>query len=627
MGSPPGDWYEPGTIIRDFPLKPGLNVVWSPDPGTGRAGPIGHGGGETMLCRFLRYCLGEDSFAPDGQRQRIWDKLPNGRVGAEVMLDGELWAVVRSLAVRKPDVVVRNGTLEDASREDAAATGIEPLRDAITAAILREVVKLFPASINQSTAWEAALAWMTRDQECRFGSHLEWRDANSDSRSPIRGRSIDDRLAVVRALIGALTTAEITAQASEQEESCAEKRLSVELGHLDWLIGRSRAGLFRTLEVPSESAISQESEAAHFKEIAAARYAEALNQPTGTTGVDLEGVRQARDEAAEELRKLELELSDVSARIEEKNRTVAFQSGHLPEAKARLTKERTLVCPLCAVLIDKALTEGCKFSSTPCDLKALEREIQELRDGVERETREIEALQNRQPTLKYGVSAAEQKLGKLKQSVLALERSLLDHSNAQRITRRLLDDAERYEELVASRARIASEADKAEAALASRRKELVEHRASAKDTIRRLSTKFDSVLRELVPGEIRGEAKLDGNGLSLTVKLGGERSTAAIESLKVVAFDLAVLALTLEGHTSLPGFLVHDSPREADLGQSIYDRLFAFAKTLEGFGPCPLFQYIITTTTEPPGEFRSEPWLRLTLHGAPAEKRLLGIDL
>ena len=107
----------------------------------------------------------------------------------------------------------------------------------------------------------------------------------------------------------------------------------------------------------------------------------------------------------------------------------------------------------------------------------------------------------------------------------------------------------------------------------------------------------------------------------------GERSTAAIESLKVVAFDLAAVAMTMEGHTRLPGVLAHDSPREADLGRSIYDRLFGLAKKFEGFGPAPLFQYIVTSTTEPPGEFHSAPWLRLKVRGAPPEERLLGIDL
>ncbi len=72
---------------------------------------------------------------------------------------------------------------------------------------------------------------------------------------------------------------------------------------------------------------------------------------------------------------------------------------------------------------------------------------------------------------------------------------------------------------------------------------------------------------------------------------------------------------------------IHDSPREADLGLSIYSRLFDFARKLENYGPAPLFQYILTITTEPPLEFRQDPWLRLTVHGGPAAERLLGVDL
>ena len=129
-------WREPGTIIRSIVLKPGLNIIWSPDPGTSNIAPIGHGGGKTMFCRLLRYCLGEDGFAPEGQRRSIWDKLPNGRVGAEIMLDCQLWVVVRALGVRRHDIVIRDGSFEEAVREGVAPTGIGPLRDAVTQTII-----------------------------------------------------------------------------------------------------------------------------------------------------------------------------------------------------------------------------------------------------------------------------------------------------------------------------------------------------------------------------------------------------------------------------------------------------------------------------------------------------------
>lgn len=126
---------------------------------------------------------------------------------------------------------------------------------------------------------------------------------------------------------------------------------------------------------------------------------------------------------------------------------------------------------------------------------------------------------------------------------------------------------------------------------------------------------------------LKGEVKLDGNGLSLKVELGGERSTAAIESLKVVAFDLAILTLSMEGKTFLPAFLLHDSPREADLGKSIYNRLFTLPGKLEKLGDVPVFQYIITSTTAPPEEFQADEWLKLKINGSPAEERLLKTDL
>src|SRR5205085_12705235 len=120
---------------------------------------------------------------------------------------------------------------------------------------------------------------------------------------------------------------------------------------------------------------------------------------------------------------------------------------------------------------------------------------------------------------------------------------------------------------------------------------------------------------------------LDGNGLHLHVNLGGDRSTVAIDSLKVVAFDLAVMCMSIEGSVRVPAFFVHDSPREADLGLSVYHRLFEMVRTMEPKEGTSLFQYIVTTTTPPPRHFQKTPWLVETLRGTPAEARLLKQDL
>jgi hypothetical protein len=212
-------------------------------------------------------------------------------------------------------------------------------------------------------------------------------------------------------------------------------------------------------------------------------------------------------------------------------------------------------------------------------------------------------------------------------TVAALEAALLERSKLTRAAQRNIDEADRYAVLVAEQNDTLVSIQENEGKLVRVRETLAAHRDSAADVVSDLSRKFDAVMRELVPADISGKVVLDGLGMQLKVELGGERSTAAIDSWKVVVFDLATLVMTIEGRARLFGFLLHDSPREADLGISLYARLFDFARTLERFGPSPLFQYIVTTTTEPPLEYRQEPWLRLTLRGAPAAERLLRADL
>ena len=104
-----------------------------------------------------------------------------------------------------------------------------------------------------------------------------------------------------------------------------------------------------------------------------------------------------------------------------------------------------------------------------------------------------------------------------------------------------------------------------------------------------------------------------------------EGTSQSVAAGKILAFDLAAMCVSIEGATRVPSFLLHDSPREADLGLSIYGRLFDIGHELERVGGKPLFQYIVTTA--PPAEFRERPYLQLKLHGDPPAQRLLGVDL
>ena len=153
-------------------------------------------------------------------------------------------------------------------------------------------------------------------------------------------------------------------------------------------------------------------------------------------------------------------------------------------------------------------------------------------------------------------------------------------------------------------------------------------RRQAKEALGRFSASFNHVVRALIGNEATGRIEASGRSLRLVVEHHGERESAALETVKLLAFDLAALKYSIGGGGYFPRFLIHDGPREADMARAIYGRLFLYARQLEeAFNGEPGFQYIITTTTEPPDSFLDNRWLRLQLAGVPAEARLLCMDL
>jgi len=142
---------------------------------------------------------------------------------------------------------------------------------------------------------------------------------------------------------------------------------------------------------------------------------------------------------------------------------------------------------------------------------------------------------------------------------------------------------------------------------------------------------FDFVVQEVLGTDITGRVEFAGRDLVLHADQSGERTSAAIESIKVVCFDLAALVWSIEGKGWHPRFLIHDSPREADMDAAIYRRFFRIAHTLEKLAyPIggPPFQYIITTTEAPPAALQEPQWLICDpLDASEPSSRLLKLNL
>jgi hypothetical protein len=627
-------WQEPGgEKIRDISFRPGLNIIWSPDGGDALSSEsptdaIGHGSGKTLFCRLLRYCLGEDRYAAEDQRERVGVAFLNGIVGAEVMLDGDCWAILRPLGVRRRHMAVAGGNLDEIASGEGTSTGLEPFLDAVESSILTTgLAALISGQRLDRRSWPIALAWLTRDQECRFNDVLEWRSTASDSDSPARGMTQTEKLDALRAFIIAITPEEHAKRAEVANLDDQRRALEQEIGHRRWEIDRTQSRLANALGVAAETLADGPLAVEQMRKAAQNRLASAAKLPAGQPRSDVDAARREHEGARAEWTRLEAERIRIEATIPESEKMASQLQGELPGISFSKSEAESPICPICDVPIDRALAEGCGVSYKLPDLEACRQRLALRKKNIEDEINRLASLRSARTQTLQQLALAKQRVDQLAESLAAIEKARDAREGAWYSARRLVDDVERLSELIGTQETAQKSAREIVSRLEAERAVLGAFRDKQARVFGRLSEKFDPIVRRLVGSDAKGRVTLSGNGLEPNVNMGGDRTTAAIDSLKVLAFDLAVLCLSIEGDTRVPAFLIHDSPREADLGLSIYHRLFRLVTEIEGSDGPPQFQYIVTTTTRPPEDLAVEPWLRLTLRGSPGTERLLRRDL
>lgn len=627
-------WKEPGgEKVRDVKLRPGLNIVWSPDgadddASADRADAIGHGSGKTLFCRLIRYCLGEDRFATEPQRDRIGTAFLNGIVGAEVMLDGTCWAIVRPLGIRRRHMAVADGNLDEVAAGEGTSTGLEAFIAAVDQNVITTELAKLVRPRTDGPVWPIALAWLTRDQECRFDDVLDWRSPTSDSDSPIpaSGQEKGPRLEALRAFLMAITPEEQATRGEVNTLSERRRILDQEIGHRRWEIERTQNRLIAALDLATQSLPEMPLLIDVMRKSAEMRLAAASKLPAG--GGELVTARSQHEAARVDYARLEGERIRIEASIPIEQRVLSEIQGELPGLSYSQAEAESPICPICEVPIDRALAEGCKLSHKIPDAEACRQRWTQRQAEFEEQGKRLEDLRQASVRLLPQIALAKQQLDQAANRVAAIEKARDTREATWYSARRVQDDVERVAELIGAQDNAIRLQRELGTKLEAERERLGAFRDKQARIFGRMSEKFDPIVRRLIGRhDVQGCVTLSGKGLELSVDMGGDRSTAAIESLKILAFDLSALCLSIEGVTRVPAFLLHDSPREADLGLSIYGRLFDIAEDLERVGGMPLFQYIVTTTTAPPVEYRESPYLRLKVHGDPPVQRLLGIDL
>ncbi|AQS43104.1 hypothetical protein LSG23_03460 [Bacillus velezensis] len=150
---------------------------------------------------------------------------------------------------------------------------------------------------------------------------------------------------------------------------------------------------------------------------------------------------------------------------------------------------------------------------------------------------------------------------------------------------------------------------------------------------KKLIVTYDKVVRYLYNDSRKGILRFSPKAGNIEVDLAymnEEESIdngAAAQIVKVIAFDLALLELSLSNQTYHPKFLVHDSPNVNDIDIDVYHRIFSYIINLEKKqlkeNNKVDFQYIITTITMPENEVKKEH-VRLELDSKGEGGKLFG---
>lgn len=615
--------------FRDIALERGLNIVWSPSGETPEDDrlPSGHAAGKTLFCRALRHCLGEASFAAPDDALKLRRAFPRGAIGAEVVVGEQVWVVRRPLAVG-PDLAVRGGDLLAISEAKEASDFMSYL-DALQATLGDAArVSRYPEP-HAHHPWQYALAWLMRDQECRVDGIANWRHKDTGSRSPVRSSSAEARLTVLRLALDVYDT-----QASERAERINKLTRSVPaaeaaarrvVGERDALVSALAGGLGidEAAVCPPEHAddLWEGDFKRRIRELTRARIA-SLRQPTRAETPHLDDTRLEVIEAdfAEMQARLDSKLSEVEALRAER----ALHAEQRPNLDWRLSEAKHPTCPWDRSPLDvEASKAACPLVRFE-DPEPVRREIEKLKH---RATEVAELLATLEPQLVAATREHRRLRGERDRRALRVHERLENEAKEQArhdpqmaaawgassLAELLLDATQRAKQAHQEHSRLATH-------LQTLRDE--ENGSRAAQDVGPVTAWFRALIQRVLGKEASGRVWLDGHGLHAEI----DQHSVALNSLRVVLFDLAVMLCAAEAKAFLPALLLHDSPREGDLDPSTYRRIFRAVHALASDPDHAPFQYIITTTSSPPEDMQ-QTYLRLTLASLPATERFYGVDL
>lgn len=643
----------PDTELRVISLHRGLNILWAEskdDPKEPRIG--GHGAGKTTFCRLLRFILDERQPGPAEFRQDFRRLHDDGWVIGEVIVNSEPWLVGKTLGERgRHHFAIRGSNLTHPFDAQPPAGGYDDYQDALEEAALGSLQIRALSGSGKTLRWVHLLSWLARDQEAHYSNLLSWRDAASEPEG--QELSALDRENLIRLVMGLV---------DKQEQDKLRERAQVAADHTSRLNDRAPLDFIRRRERHALGLALGK----HLDDILGGKDADVPDDPLllmevqrQATALELEAANAIRDA------NLEDEEKAAEVRVEEKAGSMRFQRAlcnrirsnlrrlegkpqdtsismtpNSMEMTAQLTALEKAIGELrglCNRTKDEAIAKSCPHYVEPAPDTNTERAIfkQEDRDDVaeaekHREIQRLTVLLAKQSDVLATMETAEQEARSYQTKVktfVASERKRLG-APAER-AQGIRDALKAYGKACAESTALAEALKGFDERKGELDKEITALAEAHREVITDFGILFDELAKGLLGDKVTGSVHL-GKGIEPELTYHGRRKSAALNLSKLLAFDLACMALGMTSeHAHHPRLVVHDSPRESDLSIGIYYALFRTARMLEG--ACdgePGFQYIVTTTEAPPEEFKNDRWLlNPVLDASTQTGRFLRLDL
>jgi hypothetical protein len=633
-------------VIRDISLSRGLNIIWAEesendDPTTAITG---HSAGKTIFCRLLRYVLGERTFGAKAVMELIRKTFPFGYIAAELHVRGRKWAI------RRPFGSGRTRIRKDASIEELLEHGGQIVtQDSYTKEIgldslLNDLETGGIVQTGEPIQWDHILAWCTRDQEARFQNIYEWRSPRSGAETPSFRFPKAGPLFVMRAVLGLFLPDELRGEERLAELQRDKDKLTKEIED------KRREPQFRVnlydqqLRQSLKTILQDESDIDLRSFRSDELFPEDLQRLTVKAQKTIE---ELIENGEQELRNLQAQIDELGAELGRQERALAEMetffdlngaasrelSAELSKSEEQLNKFKEYKNKLCP--FGDIYVRDCKHVqdrqriihiSGIQDAHAIEQEearraearqkIETEKSNLRKEINQIKGERQKALERRYGLMARIREQQELMRNVESSHDELV-------VWMQRLDGLGGYEELDQLRRKL----DSTEKEIARFEKELAALLQQHDENRRRLAAIFSGAVRSVLSSKrYNGIVSLDNRELAFHITQGPTMSGEAVETLSVLLADVAALIYnTVSDKVHLPGFLLHDSPREADLGIRIYRSFLRFAASLqehfEGAERCP-FQYFITTTTAPPEDLRAK-YVKLQLNASDADGLLL----